>query len=96
MTNKEDSMKDFKGEAMLLSEWDAIVAWLRDTVKVDAGGQIPLGTVYTDTANIAANFNDGDLVGVALGIPIKLKASLAADAREFIDSEGTTISAYPT
>jgi len=88
-------MKDFKGEAMLLSEYTAILEWIRDTVKVDAGGQIPLGTCYTDTANIAANFNDGDIVGVALGIPIKLKASLATGAREFIDSEGTTVSTYP-
>lgn len=88
-------MGDFKKEAMLLSEWDAIEAWLKDTVKVDAGGQIPLGTVYTDTANIAANFNDGDLVGSALGIPIKYKESLATDAREFIDSKGTTVSEYP-
>ena len=88
-------MEDFKKEAMLLSEWEAIEAWLKDTVKVDAGGQIPLGTVYTDTANIAANFNDGDLVGSALGIPIKYKASLATDAREFIDSKGTTVSEYP-
>jgi len=87
--------KDFKSEAMLLSEYTAILAWLRDTVKSDAGGQIPIGTVYTDTANIAANFNDGDLVGTALSIPIKYKASLATGAREFIDSKGTTVSTYP-
>ena len=87
-------MGDFKKEAMLLSEYDAILEWIRDTVKVDAGGQIPLGVCHVDTANIAANFNDGDIVGVALGVPIKLKASLATGAYQFIDSEGTEISTY--
>jgi hypothetical protein len=85
----------FKKEAMLLSEYTAILEWIRDTVKVDAGGQIPLGVCYVDTANIAANFSDGDRVGVALSIPIVRKESLAAGAREFVNQAGTTVSTYP-
>jgi hypothetical protein len=88
-------MEDFKNEAMLLSEFTAILEWIKDTVKSDAGGHIPLGTCYVDTADIAANFADGDMVGSALGIRIERKASLAAGAREFIDQAGTTISSYP-
>ena len=80
---------------MLLSEYTAILEWLRDTVKVDAGGHLPLGICYVDTANIEANFADGDMVGMALGIRIERKESLAAGAREFIDQAGTTISTYP-
>ena len=86
--------KDFKGEAMLLSEYTAILEWIRDTVKVAAGGQIPLGICRVDTANIAANFNDGDLVGMALGVPIIFYASYDTGQRRFIDSNGTVIASY--
>lgn len=84
-----------KNEAMLLSEYTAILEWIRDTVKVDAGGHIPRGVVTTDTANLQANFSNGDIVGVALGISIKLDTDLATGARVFTDSDGTEISTYP-
>lgn len=88
-------VEDIKKEAMLLSEYTAILEWIRDTVKSDAGGQIPLGICYVDSANIASNFADGDIVGTALGIPIVREAILANGAYKFVDFGGTTISEYP-
>ena len=86
---------NFKNEAMLLSEFTAILEWIRDTVKVDAGGQIPLGVCTVNTTNIAANFSTGDMVGMALGIRLEYDSSLADGARKFTDSNGTVISTYP-
>jgi len=82
-------------EAMLLSEFTEILEWIRDTVKSNAGGQIPLGVCYVNTTNLAANFSNGDRVGVALSIPIHLDTTLGVGARKFVDSNGTTISTYP-
>lgn len=90
-------MKDNKKqyEALLLSEYVAILEWLRDSVKVDAGGHIPLGVCTVNTTNLAANFSTGDMVGTALGVRVELDTALANGARKFVDSDGTTISIYP-
>jgi len=51
----------------------------------------PRGKVYMNSVDLAANYADGLLVGVALGLPVYRKASLAAGKYEYLDEAGNTL-----
>ena len=68
-----------------------IVKFIGDTVRAATGGSVPRGTCYTDSPDLFVRYKNGDHVGDAIGIRIKLDVHIADGWAVFNDSDGTEI-----